>query len=76
MPKKDMKNYYEVRIANAAWQTGYYASTYKEAIHDFLKDPLYTFADGIYEVEVVKTKKVYKVEKKTQVITNTTVKFL
>lgn len=52
MPKKDMKNNYTVRFLHSEWDTNYYVSTYREAIHDFLNDPNFDFEDGEYIVEV------------------------
>jgi hypothetical protein len=72
MPKKDIKDYYEVGILGKGFTTGYYATTYREAIHDFLNDPTYDFPDGTYKVEV-KGKGVHVVEKKTA--SKTTIKF-
>lgn len=75
--KKDPKDYFELTILGKSFTAdyyvgGYYATSYREAIHDFLKDPTYSFPDGTYEVEV-KGHGVHVVEKKTTIIT--TVKF-
>lgn len=67
--KKDPKDYFEVNILGKAFNAGYYATSYREAIHDFLKDPTYSFPDGTYKVEV-RGHGVHVVEKKS---TNKTV---
>jgi hypothetical protein len=51
-PKKDNDDYYELQILGKAWSAGYYAASYREAIHDFLNDPTYNLPDGIYKIEV------------------------
>ena len=42
---------YELRIVGYHWGTTYHSSCYKNAIKQFLTDPIYHFKPGTYSVE-------------------------
>jgi hypothetical protein len=69
--KKNVRNYYHLRVANSGWGTGYYSYNVNGAIKLFLNDPLYDFQDGSYEIEVRDYPNLFKVVKKTKVVKTT-----
>lgn len=71
MKKKNVKNYYELRLSKEAWGTGYYSYSVRGAIRQFLSDPLYNLCDGMYSIEVRGFPEVFFVEKETTTVTKT-----
>jgi hypothetical protein len=54
--------YYEMRFENALWCTGYFAKNVREAIKQFLLDPIYHFTSKKCSIEVRGYKKLFTVE--------------
>lgn len=71
MKKKNIKNYYELRIVDSPRGTGYYSYSVRGAIRQFLSDPLYNFGDKVYEIEVRGYPEHFIVEKKTTTVIKT-----
>lgn len=72
--KKNVKNYFELRIADSPRGSSYYAANVHSAIRKFLNDPLYHIEDGTYTIEVRNFTEKFVVVKKTTIITKTSVK--
>lgn len=70
--KKDPDDYFELQILGKGWSAGYYAASYREAIHDFLNDPTYNLPDGIYKIEVRGKHGIHIVKKNTKQKTSVT----
>ena len=70
-----MTKYFNLRRAGWDWGTGYRAKSPRDAVKQFVLDPVYGWADGRIDVEVYGVKHLFRVVKKTEVIKKITVKF-
>lgn len=71
MKKKNVKNYYTLRLSGEQWSTGYYSYSVRGAIRQFLSDDLYKFGDKVYSIEVDGYADLFIVEKKTTTVVKT-----